>query len=349
MPVTLKDIAKQVGVHPSTVSRVLRKNEAQHVSQKTRNRIFAVAKELDYHPNQVARALRLQKTLTIGLILPDISNPFFSGIAHSIEMQSFNAGYNLVVCNTGEDQDREKSLINNLIGRGIDGLIIAPVQNSDKHIVELLDKNFPLVLVDRCFENMKANAVITDNEESAFNAVAQFVNAGHKRIGFISSRPHIYTIQKRRSGYLRAIHTFNLDDDPELICGVGCKVADGYESTLRLLSLPDPPTALLISGNMLTIGVLEAITERELIIPRDISIIGYTDSYYTPYLLCSLTTVSHPLEKMGRKAFQLLLKNMKSKVPLPFSQIVIKTELHKRASVDRPNVCMNTILEGGES
>ena len=345
MPVTLKDIAKQVGVHPSTVSRVLRKNEAQHVSQKTRNRIFAVARELDYHPNQVARALRLQKTLTIGLILPDIANPFFSGIARSVELQSFDSGYNLVVCNTGEDQEREIGFVHNLIGRGIDGLIIAPVQNSDKHIVELLDKNFPLVLIDRWFEHIETNAVLTDNEESAFNAMVHFANAGHKRIGFISSRPHISTIQNRRAGYLRAISTFNLDDDPELICGIGSEITDGYKSTMKLLALPDPPTALLISGNMLTIGVLQAITQKGLSIPCDISLIGYTDSYYTPYLLCSLTTVSHPLEEMGRKAFELLLKNMKSKVPLPISKIVIETQLNKRASVSKPKRMHEVIFE----
>ncbi|HDL19164.1 MAG TPA: LacI family transcriptional regulator [Bacteroidetes bacterium] len=330
---TLKDVAERAGVHPSTVSRVLQGKENLPISEKTRTSIFAIAKELNYQPNQLARAFRLKKTQTIGLIVPDISNPFFSGIARSIEICSRRKDYTVVLGNTDENQDREIRMINNLLSRGIDGLILAPVQDRSGHIKDLCNRNFPLVLIDRCFDELETNAVISDNEEAAFNAISYLAQAGHRRIGFISGRKNIYTIRKRFLGYQKGIKTFDLVDDSELVSDNGFTLESGYHSTRKILSLPKSPTALLISGNKITVGAMKAIFEKKLSIPDDISLIGFTDFIGSPYWVVPMTTITHPVKEMGEAAFNLLFNNMATKETVPHSKMMVATKLNIRGSV----------------
>ncbi len=332
MTATLKDVAELAGVHPSTVSRVLRRKESLTITEKTRKRIFKAAKQLNYQPDQTARALRLKKSNTIGLIIPDISNPFFSQIARSIEIESYSSNYTLVVCNTNENQAKEIRYVHDLLSRGIDGLIIAPVQDKHDHILELQKKDFPFVLIDRAFNNIDSNAVVSNNEQASYNAVAYLAKLGHRRIAFLSGRRNIYTIQTRLKGYNKAIKDFNLYSDPELIVGDGFTFESGYEATLALMNLSKPPTAILISGNIITIGSIKAILERGYSIPNDFSIVGFTDTILSPYLICPLTTVSHPLKEMGQKAFSLLLKHIETKENLPKSKIVVTATLDIRKS-----------------
>ena len=346
---TLKDVAALAKVHPSTVSRVLRGLENVPITQETRKRVVAAAKTLDYHPDQRARALRLGKSNTIGLIIPDISNPFFADIAKSIEQESYTAGYTLVVCASNENQEKEIDFVHNLLSRGIDGLIIAPVQDRYDHLVDLKKRNYPFVLIDRCFDEFETNAVISDDEIAAYDAVEHLKDLGHRRIGFLSGRSSIYTIRKRRQGFVHAVDSFGLDNDPSLITRGGFTFEDGYAETLRLLSLPVPPTALLVSGNRITIGALKAIAERNLAIPQDISIIGFTDSIVTPYLVCPLTTITHPLQEMGRRAFQLLLDNLKTKESLPLSRIVVNTKMSIRKSTSAPRFIKQDRLDSTRS
>ncbi len=330
---TLKDIAERAGVHPSTVSRVLRGKENLPISDETRQRILSVAKELNYQPDQLARAFRLGKTHTIGLLIPDIANPFFSRIARSIEIASYKADYNLVVCNTDEEQEKENHFVNTLLRRGVDGLIIAPVQDADAHIKDLCERHFPLVLIDRCFDDIDTNAVISDNETAAYNAISYLAKANHRRIGFVSGRQNIYTIRKRLVGYKRAILDFDLDDDPSLMSGYGYNVESGYHATLKLLSMQNPPTALMISGNLISVGTMKAISEKHLSIPEDISVVGFTDFISVPYWSAPLTTVTHPIEEMGVKAFDILFRRMESSEPLANEKVVIKTQFEIRQSV----------------
>lgn len=334
MAATLKDIAEQVGVHTSTVSRVLRNKETQQVSPETRSKILSIAKELNYSPNQLAQAFRLKKTHTIALIIPDISNAFFAGIAKRIEIESYKAGYNLVVCNTDEEQEKERRYLENLIKRSIDGIIIASAHQEPNKIIKIL-KNIPFVLLDRCFENLKTNAVISNNEQLSYRAVEHFFSFGHKRIGFICSRKNIFTIKNRLKGYYNALKKYNLDNDQKLVCGNGFTENDGYLATKELLSLDNPPTAVLSSGNIISIGVMKAIHEFGLSIPEDISIIAFSDSPCAPYWSPPLTTISHPLEKMGKEAINLLLENINKNKKLPHRAIIVDAAFNKRNSVGR--------------
>jgi LacI family transcriptional regulator len=337
MVTTLKDVAKLAKVHSSTVSRVLRGNSDLRIPEATQQKIIRAAKELNYYPDQTARSLRLKKSFSIGLIVPDITNPFFARIARSIEICSFETEYTLIVCNTDENQEKETHFINELLSRGIDGLIIAPVQDCIDHIRVLKDKKFPFVLVDRFFDQMETNAVVSNNEDSAYEAVSYLANLGHRRIAMIKGRNNIYTIQKRLVGYQRAIERLNLANDPKQIAGDGFCLEDGYAAALQVLNLPERPTAMLVSGNLVTVGVLKAIIEKGLSIPDDISVIAYADNVFSPYLFVPLTTVSHPLTEMGHRAFHLLREHMEAKEPLPFSKIVIQTQFEIRDSVMKLN------------
>lgn len=337
MTVTLKDLAAYCNVHPSTVSRVLRGKENLRISEKTRQKIFNASRKLKYRPNQTARTLRLKKSGTIGLIVPDISNPFFSRIARGIDILTYNAGYMLIVVNTDENQDKELHYVNELMSRGVEGLMIIPAQDEYSHIQELLNMDFPLVLIDRDFENLKANAVISNNKEASYKAVKYLCELGHKRIAALSGRRNLYSIKKRLQGYREAVKDFNLDKNPDLIAGDGHTIEDGYNATMDLLNLENPPTALVFSGNLISVGALTAIQEKGLKVPQDISIIGFTDSLYSEFLSTPLCTISHPLQEIGKKALNLLFKHMKATKQLPCEKVIIKTTFTVRDSAGPVN------------
>ena len=195
---------------------------------------------------------------------------------------------------------------------------------------------------------METNAVVSNNEDSAYEAVEYLFKMGHHRIAMIQGRNNIYTIQKRLIGYQRAIENLNLDDSPDLIAGDGFRMEDGYDAAMNVLQLDNRPTALLVSGNLVSVGVLKAILDNALLIPDDISIIAYADNVFSPYLVTPLTTVSHPLQEMGERAFHMLKEHMESKKPIPYSKIVVQSQFEIRESVKRINEKLNACEEVGK-
>ncbi|MEN8192568.1 MAG: LacI family DNA-binding transcriptional regulator [Bacteroidota bacterium] len=338
MAPTLKDVANRAGVHPSTVSRVLRKQENLKILESTRKRIFEAVEELNYHPDFTARALRMKKSFTIGLIVPDIGNPFFSRIARTIEQLGFEKGYTVIVCNTDEDQEKENLYVTHLLSRGVDGMIMVPTQDSDEQVRKIMHKNIPLVLIDRIFDDVETNAVISNNVESAFTAVKHLADLGHKKVAFLRGRHNIYTMKKRFEGYIKAVKEFGLIESDSLIVGDGFSFEDGYNSTKILLECPTPPTGLLLTGNLITVGAISAILEKGLSIPDDISVIAFADSIFAPYLIQPLTAISHPLFEIGSKAFDLLLDNIEADNELPSNQIVVNTQFDIRKTTGKVKV-----------
>ena len=335
MTATLKDVAALAGVHPSTVSRVLRKQENLKILESTRKKIFNAVEELNYQPDFTARALRMKKSFTIGLIVPDIGNPFFSRIARTIEQLGFEKDYTVIVCNTDEDQEKENRYVSHLLSRGVDGLIMVPAQGSDKTVRTVKEKGLPLVLIDRVFENIETNAVISNNAEAAFNAIKYLAELGHKKVAFLRGKSNIYTMAKRYKGYHKAVKKFGLVESDSLVVGDGFSFEDGYNSTKELLNCAEPPTALLLTGNLITVGAISAIMEKGLSIPEDISVIAFADSIFSPYLVKPLTTISHPLYEIGSKAFNLLLENIESDKTLSTSQIIVDTQFDIRKTTGK--------------
>ncbi|MBK7106998.1 MAG: LacI family DNA-binding transcriptional regulator [Ignavibacteriae bacterium] len=339
MAPTLKDVAAFVGVHPSTVSRVLRGKENLKISAKTHEKIIKAVKELNYIPDFTARALRMKKSFTIGLIVPDILNPYFARIARRIEQLGFEKRYTVIVCNTDEDQEKEILYLNQLISRGVDGIILAPVQDSKDHLVDLVDKKIPFVLIDRIFDELNVDAVITNNAESVIKAIAHLVKLGHTKIAFLRGQKNIYTIKNRLAGYQQALQEFNLKLDDNYIVGEGFEFEQGYEATLRLLELPKLPTAIVSSGgDLVTLGAIKAILEKGLRIPDDISIIAFFDSLYSPFLSTPLTTITHSRQKMGEKAFKLLLKQIETNKLNNPKIICVDTKFEIRKSTAKPKL-----------
>ncbi|MBN1352777.1 LacI family DNA-binding transcriptional regulator [candidate division KSB1 bacterium] len=335
MTATLKDIATKVGVHPSTVSRVLSgKYENFNVSQETRELIMNTAKEINYVPNETARSLRLRKTQIIGLIIPDILNPLFAGVARSIGNICEKNDYNFIVCNTDEVQDKEIRYIEMLKSRGTDGLIIVPVQREKAHIEKLKEERYPFVLAIRHFGDIETDTVVTDNDGDVYKAVEYLIKLGHRRIAFVGGHSESYAIRAREKGYKQALLDYNIRLDHDLVVGNGYTVESGYAAAKKIMNLPERPTAFMISSNIIIVGVLEAIFEAGLSIPEDISIIGFADSCATPYLSCPLTAISQPVGQIAKRAAELLFKRIDSpesedyqKIVLPSKFIVGKTTL----------------------
>ena len=338
MGATLKDVAALAKVHPSTVSRVLRNVENLKISEDTKERIFKAIKELNYHPDQTARSLRLKKSFTIGLIIPNLASPYFIGIARSLDAECTKEGYTLIISDTNENQEKEIKAVYDLYSRGVDGLVIAPVQDSDEHIQDLINKKFPFVLIDRYFEKYETNAVICNDRDSAYNAIQHLIDLGHKRISFISGRPNLYPVIRRLEGYNKALNENNLEFHQELVCSSSPTLDDAYESVIKLMDLASPPTAILITGTVITLGVLKAIIEKKKSIPHDFSIIAFTDTILASYFMSPVTTVSHKLKDIGVKTFEILFEHMNSSDELPFSKVIIETNFINRNSTAKANI-----------
>lgn len=345
MAVTLNDIAKKAKVSVTTVSRVLNnKNKKYRISDETQKLILKAAKSLNYRPNEVARGLRLKKTHTIGLIVPDISNPFFASVTRIIQTSAYKSGYSLIVCNTDENLKTEIEQVNLLRGKGVDGFIIMPVGTDSRHIKELKNDSIPLVLLDRCFDDIKTNSVVVDNYTGAYNAIEHLVKYGHKRIAIIQGLPNTYTNNARVKGYKDVLAKYGIPVDSKLIVGKDFRKENGYVETKILLNLEDSPTAIFTSSDLITIGALQAITEENLSIPDDISIVAFDDTEFAPYLISPLTSVNQPKELMGEIAVKILIEEIKAKGKLEKKRIILKPELVVRKSV-RPIAVQKNLAE----
>jgi LacI family transcriptional regulator len=334
MPVTINDIARKTGISVSTVSRVLNKKTANYrISKETEKLILKTAKELNYRPNQLARGLRLKKTHTIGLVAPDISNPFFAYVIKSIQTVAHKMGYSLVVCDTDENLELEIEHINLLRDKGVDGLIVMPVGQKYQHLENLQKEGIPLVLLDRCFDELNSHSVVVDNNKGAYEAVELLILNGHSRIAIIQGLPNTYTSNGRLRGYEDALTKYGIPIDEKLIVGNDFRRENGYIETKLLLKIEAPPTAIFATSDLITLGVLQAILEEGLSIPEDISLVTFDDIDFAPFLICPLTAVTQPKEIMGEIAVKLLVQEIKSKGKLEPNRIVLQPKLTVRNSV----------------
>ncbi|MBP1654736.1 MAG: rbsR, partial [Bacteroidetes bacterium] len=240
--ITLKDIAQKSGLSVSIVSRVLnRKSEKYRISAETERRVLKTARELNYRPNQLARGLRLKKTHTVGLIAPDLSNPFFAAIIKSAQSVAHRLGYSLVVCDTDENLQLEMEHVNLLHSKGVDGLIVLPVGQRSSHFEFLVRQSVPLVIVDRVFDQLATNTVVIDNRTGAREAVEYLIRNGHRRIAIIQGLPGTYTSDGRVKGYLDALEAHGIPVDESLIVGKDFRKQNGYVETKLLLGRRDRP------------------------------------------------------------------------------------------------------------
>ncbi len=342
MAVTLNDIAKKSGLSVSTVSRVLnKKTQKYRISKEVERIVQKTAKELNYRPNQLARGLRLRKTHTIGLIAPDLSNPFFAQIVKTIQTESHKLGYSLVVCDSDENPELEIEHTGLLTSKGVDGLIVMPVGQEFRHFQPLIDDEIPVVMVDRGFDELNTNMVLIDNYGGAFEAVEHLIEHGHRRIAIIQGLPNTFTSMGRLRGYIDALKKHDIPVDDNLIVGRDFRKENGYLETKILLKNVKAPTALFTTSDLITLGALQAIGEEGLEVPRDISIVAFDDLESADYFRCPITAVAQPRETLGEMAVKLLLDELHSPGKRDARKIVLKPTLVLRNSVGRvsePNV-----------
>lgn len=329
----IKDLALHLNVSVGTVSRVLAgRGDEVRIAKTTQRRILAAAETMGVQPNELARSLRLKVTRTIGLLIPDISNPFFAAFARQVEQQARAAGYAVLLADAQESVEVEAECARVLFNRRIDGLIVAPVGGECSHLETLRTRGLPMTQVDRIFDSLKVTSVVTDNFHAAQNAVRHLVKRGHRDIACLQGKPTSSANMERVRGYRTAIAAAGFKFRKDWLVGEDYSPQNGQIVAARLLSMSPRPTAILAMGNLLALGTLKAAQEQHLKIPNDLALVSFDDAPWATLLSPTLTTVAQPVEKMGEQAFQELLAAITAQKPPRAKKIVLYARLIERGS-----------------
>jgi len=327
--VTIKEVAKLAGVSTTTVSYVI--NKSRFVSEQTRAKVLKAIEELDYRPNIVARSLRERKTGTVGLIICDLRNPFFSEVLQGIETYLGKKKYSLIVTNTDYDNDKERESIDMFYSKQVDGVIIVPGENTNKHVKFLTERNIPVVLLDKKIQNLNVDVVLVNNIEGSKQLTEHLMSLGHKRIGIIAGPLNSTTGKERLEGYLKALKAHSIPEDNDLIKIGDFKKQSGYLLTLELISLAVPPTVIFACNNLLGLGVMQALKEKKIRIPEEIGLAIFDDLPWFGYVSPSLTGVAQPSFQLGETAGKLLFEQMRKRRKRP-KEVVLDVQLKIRQS-----------------
>ncbi|HVJ21931.1 MAG TPA: LacI family DNA-binding transcriptional regulator, partial [Polyangiaceae bacterium] len=318
-------------VSKMTVSRVI--NGGNGVKPETRRRVERAVAELDFVPNGVARGLMTSQTKTLGLIVPDIVNPFFSMVVHGAETVARKAGYHLLLCNSEGDLGQERQYVEHMISHRVDGILIAPTGDRSKQNLSLLARRkVPFVLIDRSVSGMKCDLVQSDGVEGARKLVSHLISLGHKRIAVIIEQDDVSTARERMSGYRDALSAAKLKMAPELVVRTTADRVGGYGAMQQILALRPPPTAVFAVNNMTALGAMQALRERGLAVPKDLALVCFDDVEHLAVLSPFMTVVNQPTEMFGALSAQLLLERLASQDAGPRRRIVLPSDLIVRES-----------------
>ena len=335
----MRELAEILGLSVTTVSRVLNgKAKKYRISATTEQKVLKIAKEHNYIPNKIARSLKMAKTETLGLIIPDISNPFFADLAKSIELEARTKGFSIILCDSREDLSVEKEQIYLLLGHKVDGIIIAPVGTNFDHLVDVHESGLPMVIVDRYSPDWNLPYITSDNYSGAFDAVNHFISMGHRKIACIQGIKDSQPNKERVLGYVDALEQNGINLDESFITGEDFSTETGYKQTRVLFSVDNPPTAIFALSNLISLGVIKAVSEMGLKIPDDVSLICFDEQPYSAYLETPLTTIEQKKSEMGELAVNVILRYIQHKVKnnKPVS-MKLKTSLIIRKSVKNLN------------
>ena len=324
------DVAASAGVSVATVSAVV--NGTAPVSVETRSRIERAIQSIGYKRNAIARSLKMGTTKTIGLVIADITNPFFTDVTSVIQDVLHRSGYAVMLCCTDEDPAMQDEQISLLIDRMVDGLIIAPA--GDDHALErvLARADMPTVLIDRICSGIDADAVVLDNQRAVQDAINYLISLGHRRMGYISGSLDTSTGIGRLAGYKAALHGAGIPIDDDLIRFGNFRERDAYNAAMQLLVQPDRPTALFSANNLMVIGVMKAIRDMGLRCPDDISVSSFDDFPWADVFQPNLTTIAQPVEAIGEQAARLILERISRRSDQPPRRIVLSGRLMIRDS-----------------
>lgn len=330
MAATLKDVAKLVGLHPATVSRALNPRTSHLVSPETVTKVRRAAESLDYIPNPMASGLRTQRSHTVGVVIPDLNNPLFSGMVRGIQDTLARAGYTPLLVNTDNDPDTEATVITSLRARRVDGLIVATARREHPLLAEL-SAALPVVLVNRVTESAALPSVTTDEQHGIRLAVDHLVALGHTDIAHVAGPTWSSTGHERAQGFQRAMRAQGLTTARRSIAVAGWSIDAARETTRRLLS-GGPVSAIVAANDQLALGAIAAARQQGLRCPKDISVIGYNDMPFMDLVDPPLTTVRVPVGDIGAEASRLLLSLLRDEAPTPVKHVRLTPELIVRGS-----------------
>lgn len=328
---TIVDIAKTLGISPSTVSRAL----ADHpdVKKETKEQVKRIAEELRYSPNPIAQSLKSSRTTTIGVIVPEIKHDFFSSAISGIEEIAYHAGYTIMVCQSNESYEREVVNTNALMHHRVAGVIVSISQNtkSGDHFQDLISRRIPVVFFDRVCDDVQASKVVIDDYKSAYEAVTHLIQRGYKNIAHFGGPKELGICVKRWRGYVDALKKNQIAFRSELVRYGGLHEQDGYNSMDTLLKEKMIPDAIFAVNDPVAIGAFQRIKEAGLRIPADVAIVGFSNNKITALVDPPITTVDQPSFEMGRRAAEILISTIEDKTAEP-KTLVLDTNLVIRAS-----------------
>jgi DNA-binding LacI/PurR family transcriptional regulator len=327
---TVKEVAQLAGVSTATVSRVLSNNGG--VRGELIRKVRSAARKLGYQPNLAARNLRVRSTRTLGMVFPDIENPFYARIIAGAEEVLQNAGYSLLLANYGEDPEREHTQLATLRAERVAGILFAASCKPSVDYQYCLDANIAMVAVSRIPDGLNVDLVTVSNQEGARQAVEHLLGLGHRRIGFVDGPISLSTTRERKTGYEQALRKQGLPVSRELaVCSDFSHHAGGYEAVTKLLQAPKRPTAILVVSNNMALGVLQALQDRGIDVPAEMAVVGFGDTPSAVLLRSPLTVVAQPARELGATSARLLLERLQDP-NRPRRSIVLDTELIVRES-----------------
>lgn len=332
LPASIKDIARVAGVSHSTVSRALQNSPL--VTPKTVEEIHRIARDLGYRPSAVARGLVTRKTLTIGVVVTTISDPFVSEVVIGIELAANDSGYSVILADSNADPNREKNVVHSFAERRVDGIVITSSRVGALYTPMLSKMMVPIVLINNQHPGQFVHSVMIENLQGSREATSYLIGLGHRRIAYVGDRYGHQSDTERFAGYREALEQAALPFLPELVVHGDGKPEGGVVAMDNLLSLPHPPTAVFCYNDLTALGVLRTIHMRGLRVPADISLIGFDDLFFASYTQPQLTTVRQPMRRMGRMAMESLVKLMSGEQSA--EAVKVPAELIVRESAGAP-------------
>lgn len=331
--VTIKDIAKALNLSTSTVSRALR--DSYEINPETKRLVMEYAEKVHYHPNPIALSLKENRSLSIGVIVPEIANNYFSQAINGIEAAAYERGYHVVIFQSQESYEREVEKIEHLAARKVDGLLISLSSHTTdiSHLQSLHQRGMPLVFFDRIPAEIDTHKVVADNAGGAFQATAHLIETGRRRIAHITSQPGLSITKERLLGYRNALEQYGIPFDEDLVKYCSYTQEEEVHNLEALFSLPAPPDAFLTAGDRFALGYFAALKKRGIRIPEAVAYVGFSNLSVAELLNPAMTTVVQPAFEIGRTAAGLLLNLVEKKPKNPvFETVQLPTELFIRES-----------------
>lgn len=327
---TIKDVAEKAGVSTTTVSHVL--NKTRFVSEDLVKRVSAAVHELNYQPSGLARSLRTKTSGTIGVIIPDSTNPFFAEVVRGIEDCCYKQGYSVFLCNTDGDPDKEYNYIKLLREKGADGLALVST-GDDRDSLDLLNRsNIPVVIVDREVQSVNSDSVFVNNLEGGYLATRHLLDLGHRRIGCITGPSQLTPSGQRLEGYVKALEEQGIQTDKEMSLRGDFKSQSGGDCLMRLMQQAQPPTAVFACNDIMAIGALAAARQLGVDVPSGLSLVGFDDIAVASMVIPGLTTIAQPKRELGETAANLLIRRIHSGVQSHSTTVLEPTLIIRESS-----------------